>query len=252
MTIAGVSVCGAVSMRVAGVALLAASLSACAGANRFDGFAAPRAPTGPVYQTPPAQQGGFQPVGPAMGAPAGPAQVNSGPVTAQPLPPPGEQLPAAPPAPSTAGTTLPGATPTVAPDFSRSEPGPAPAGGLGEMPTISGGATRVVTLGERSQGGGRGPVSSRDGIVGGWTAREATGGACKVQLSSSPALDLYRASASGCANKDLQKVTAWDYRNGEVYLYQPGGAVAARMRVNDGSSISGAMARSGAGLTLSR
>jgi hypothetical protein len=89
-------------------------------------------------------------------------------------------------------------------------------------------------------------------VIGGWTAREANGTSCKVTLSSSPALDLYRASASACANKELQKVTGWDYRDGEVYLYQPGGAVAARMRVNDGSSLSGAIARSGAGLNLSR
>jgi hypothetical protein len=95
-------------------------------------------------------------------------------------------------------------------------------------------------------------VASRDGVIGGWTAREATGGTCRVQLSSSPALDLYRASAGSCQNKELQKVTAWDFRDGEVYLYQPGGAVAARLRVNDGGSMSGAVARSGAGLSLSR
>src|SRR3712207_7504094 len=47
-------------------------------------------------------------------------------------------------------------------------------------------------------------------------------------LSSTPALDLYRASASGCSNQDLSRVNAWDYRDGEVYLYQTGGAVAAR------------------------
>lgn len=111
----------------------------------------------------------------------------------------------------------------------------------------------MATLGERSTPSGRsGSVSSRDGVIGGWTAREATGGNCKVTLSSSPALDLYRASAANCTNKELQKVTAWDYRDGEVYLYQPGGAVAARMRVNDGSSLSGSIARSGAGLSMSR
>src|SRR3712207_7550977 len=37
-------------------------------------------------------------------------------------------------------------------------------------------------------------------------------------LSSTPALDLYRASASGCSNQDLSRVNAWDYRDGEVYL----------------------------------
>ncbi len=109
------------------------------------------------------------------------------------------------------------------------------------MATLGGGATT-----------GRGAVTSRDGVIGGWTAREATGGSCRVTLSSTPALDLYRANASGCANRDLQKVTAWDYRDGEVYLYQPGGSVAARMRVSDGSSLSGVIARSGANLSMNR
>ena len=110
----------------------------------------------------------------------------------------------------------------------------------------------MATLGEGAASGRSGPVRSRDGVIGNWTAREATGGSCRVQLSSSPTLDLYRANATGCANKDLQKVTAWDYREGEVYLYQPGGTVAARMRVNDGASLSGSIARSGAGLAMSR
>lgn len=93
--------------------------------------------------------------------------------------------------------------------------------------------------------------SGRSTMVGAWTARDAAGATCRVQLSSSPALDLYRASASGCANADLAKVTAWDYRDGEVYLYQPGGAVAARLRTG-GGALEGVLAKSGAPLTLAR
>jgi hypothetical protein len=89
-------------------------------------------------------------------------------------------------------------------------------------------------------------------MVGGWTAREATGGSCRIQLSSAPALDLYRASSSGCTNRDLQKITAWDYRDGEVYLYQQGGTVAARLRSGGSGSLDGAVTKSGAGLSLSR
>jgi hypothetical protein len=92
--------------------------------------------------------------------------------------------------------------------------------------------------------------SSRSASTGGWTARDANG-SCRVQLSSSPALDLYKASASGCANKDLARVTGWDFRDGEVYLYQPGGAVAARMR-STGGSLQGVLAKSGAPLTMTR
>jgi hypothetical protein len=91
---------------------------------------------------------------------------------------------------------------------------------------------------------------SRSAVVGGWTARDAAGN-CRVQLSSTPALDLYKASASGCANRDLARVTAWDFREGEVFLYQPGGAVAARLRPS-GGSMDGVLAKSGAPLTLSR
>jgi hypothetical protein len=93
--------------------------------------------------------------------------------------------------------------------------------------------------------------NSRSANVGAWTAREASGTSCRLQLSSAPALDLYKASASGCANKDLARVTGWDFRDGEVYLYQPGGAVAARLRSSSGS-LQGVLAKSGAPLTLSR
>ena len=77
--------------------------------------------------------------------------------------------------------------------------------------------------------------------------RSPAGSNCRVRA----ALDLYRASASGCANQDLSKVNAWDYRDGEVYLYQPGGAVAARLRGSSGA-LNGVLAKSGAPLTLAR
>jgi hypothetical protein len=91
----------------------------------------------------------------------------------------------------------------------------------------------------------------RSAMIGGWTARDATGGTCRVQLSSSPALDLYRASTSGCSNKDLARINAWDYRDGEVYLYQPGGAVTARLR-SGGDGMTGNLSKSGAPLSLTR
>ncbi|ACL61980.1 AprI/Inh family metalloprotease inhibitor [Methylobacterium nodulans] len=97
------------------------------------------------------------------------------------------------------------------------------------------------------------PVSSggRSAVVGGWTAKDATGASCRLTLASTPALDLYKATSSGCANKDLARVTAWDYRDGEVYLYQPGGTVAARLRPA-GGAMDGALSKSGAPLSLVR
>jgi len=93
--------------------------------------------------------------------------------------------------------------------------------------------------------------SGRSSVVGSWTAKDATGASCKVSLSSAPALDLYKASAAGCPNKDLAKVTAWDYRDGEVYLYQPGGTVTARLR-QGGGALDGALSKSGASLAMVR
>ena len=47
-------------------------------------------------------------------------------------------------------------------------------------------------------------------------------------------------------------MTAWDYRSGEVYLYQQGGTVVARLRASDGGAMSGAVTKSGAALSMSR
>jgi hypothetical protein len=147
----------------------------------------------------------------------------SGTVTAAPLaPPPGVAAsPDAPPPPG-AQAALPPSSPTVIPEPVTPPPPPPP----------------VVT-------------SGRAAVVGTWDARDATGASCKVTLSSAPALDLYKASAAGCPNKDLARVSAWDFRDGEVYLYQPGGSVAARLR-QGGVGLDGALTKSGAALALNR
>jgi hypothetical protein len=142
----------------------------------------------------------------------------SGPISSEPLPPP---------------PGVPGSGPVVAdvpvlPSPAPVEPLP-PASAPPQMASIA---------------------PSRSSVVGSWTAQEASG-SCRVQLSSAPALDLYRASAAGCANRDLGRVSAWDFRDGEVYLYQPGGAVAARLRPA-GGSLAGVLAKSGAPLSLTR
>jgi hypothetical protein len=218
-----------------GLALL---LGACANADRFTGQSIGSRPIGTAAE---AQQ-------PAL--PSAPPVATSR-VESQELPPPG----------GVAASPQSGGLPPPADPFFQSSPPvvpttPPPAPRSIETPTLQGGNREIATLGGGGTSGGtstgRGPVSSRDGVVGGWTAREATGGSCRVTLSSTPALDLYRANASGCANRDLQKVTAWDYRDGEVYLYQPGGSVAARLRVSDGSSLGGVIARSGAGISMTR
>ncbi|NBJ10371.1 AprI/Inh family metalloprotease inhibitor [Microvirga arsenatis] len=148
--------------------------------------------------------------------------VPSGAIEAAPLPPvAGAPLASDPMAPPAGGTDLAGLPPAPPPPMvSAPAPAAAPA------------------------------PASRTAMVGNWSA-QTSGGTCRIQLSSAPALDLYRASASGCSNQDLSKVNAWDYRDGEVYLYQTGGAVAARLR-GSSASLSGVLAKSGAPLSLSR
>jgi hypothetical protein len=168
------------------------------------------------------------------------------PVAAAPMPEPVEPVPSGPvmaePLPPLEG---PGA---VGPIGSAPLPGGIASPGMGnDIAALPPGSQQPMT-----------PIrpavpapSGRSALVGGWTAREASGATCRVQLSSSPALDLYRASSSGCGNKDLSKITAWDYRDGEVFLYQPGGSVAARLRGGPGSQ-SGVLTKSGAPLSLSK
>lgn len=210
------------------------SLTACAGSQRFSGPVA----SAPSYSQP---------------LPAAPA-ISSAPVTSEPLPPPGG-YPAAPPQ-SAGGALPPPQDPyyTPAPGMPSAQPPLAGQPGVSPPPaTPAPGSNQVAGLGP---GPSASPPSSsrpagRDGMIGGWTAWEATGGTCRVVLSSTPTLDLYRASTSGCANRDLQKISAWDYRDGEVYLYQQGGTVAARLR-SSGGSLDGAVTKSGASLSLNR
>jgi hypothetical protein len=92
--------------------------------------------------------------------------------------------------------------------------------------------------------------TSRTALTGKWSIREAGSAGCKVMLSGSPSLDLYKASTSGCNGSDMRSVNRWDVRNGEVYLYSRGNVVA-RFKGN-GSALQGALSKSGAPLVLSR
>ncbi len=93
---------------------------------------------------------------------------------------------------------------------------------------------------------------TRTGVTGNWSVAEAAGGKCRATLSSAPALDLYKASTSGCNSKELQRVTAWELRGNEIYLYESGGAVAARLQQSGNNTFNGADAKSGAPITLSK
>ena len=132
----------------------------------------------------------------------------------------------------------------------------APLDGTGrfeELPTIGGGPIADVPGVDRQAAIAPAAPSrpSRTNFVGSWRATEAGGSSCRVTLSSTPVLDLYRATTSGCSNQELSRVNTWDLRGNEIYLYQQGGAVAARLQATPGT-MTGVIARSGAPVTMSR
>lgn len=214
------------------------TLAACAGSQRFGGPGpGPAVSRAPNYGEPALQS-----------APP----ISSAPVTSEPLPPPGGYPIASAPPVGGQGALPPPGDPYYGPSVGQPAAAPPPVAPAPEAQGLRGSAGNQTANAGTGTGSSRGSVSSRDGVVGNWTAREATGGSCKIQLSSAPTLDLSRASANGCANRDLQKVNAWDYRDGEVYLYQSGGSVVARLRVGDGGAMNGAVTKSGAALSLNR
>lgn len=170
------------------------------------------------------------PSGPYSAPPSATGPVGSGPIMAEPLPPPGSP-------PSDYGSTAPGVV--------------SGGGIIDESPATAGSQTVIASRPTETPGLRPAAPAGRMAAVGNWRLRDATGSTCRVNLSSAPALDLYKASASGCTNRDLGRITAWDNRDGEIYLYQPGGTVAARLRPG-GSGYEGALTKSGATIAMER
>jgi Protease inhibitor Inh len=93
---------------------------------------------------------------------------------------------------------------------------------------------------------------SRTALIGNWSVSEANGVRCKITLSSAPKLDLYGAVTTGCQNKELQRINAWELAGSEVILYEPGGGVIARLRGAGGQNYAGATAKSGAPINMTK
>lgn len=74
-------------------------------------------------------------------------------------------------------------------------------------------------------------------LTGNWIAQEEEGSSCRLQLTSVPALDLFKASTSRCSSPPLQNVNSWSHRDGQIILYARGSVVARLMA--DGSSFQG-------------
>lgn len=217
-------------VKMISVAAIGLTAGACAGSSRFDGGRFPTFGPSPLVKENPAYPPvpSAPPVG--QGIPRGPSATS--------LPPPvypgssGPVAPDAPPPPSSGNVTV-----------SELPPPNAPAGRTSPPFESTPGAPPPDRIVEPRP-------SARTGSspVGTWTARDGTGATCKMTLSSSPALDLNKASAAGCANKDLQRVNAWKQDGGEIYLYAAG-TVVARMPAG---SMNGVITRSGAPVMLSR
>ncbi|MFC4173055.1 AprI/Inh family metalloprotease inhibitor [Microvirga sp. GCM10011540] len=93
------------------------------------------------------------------------------------------------------------------------------------------------------------PVKSTKPRTGNWTV-EADGSSCRLQLSSAPTLDLYKASTTRCTSKILQGVNAWSARDGEIVLYSHG-TVVAQLK-GDETSYFGILESSGKAIKLTR
>ncbi len=189
------------------------------------------------------------------------------PVTSQPLPPPPPRFsPSAPIAVSNAGSGSAGAS-----DLSSSGGLSAPltggvsapaAGGLtpntdfkGASDVKSAAITPSAPVKVRPQAPTANDTApekpSQSRLTGGWSVAQGSGSKCRLTLSNSPALDLYKAQTTGCST-GLTKVNAWELRGDEIYLYEQGGAVAARLKQSGNSSFNGSTAKSGAPVSISK
>jgi hypothetical protein len=217
-------------LRVTGLTVAAALMAGCQGSGRFTDFGGSPQPQAAAPSRPP-------PLQPAPTAPVQSAPLP--PIASQNLPPPASGLPPI-------GSTVPIETP----DGGSPRPSVRPQSPID--PPADPPPARPPQVAARPEPAPPAPApTTRTSVTGNWTAREAAGGSCRVTLSSVPTLDLYKASTSGCQSRELKGVNAWELRGEEVYLYESGGGVAARLR-KAGSGFEGSASRTGAQVTLSK
>jgi hypothetical protein len=187
-------------------------------------------------------------------------------VTSQPLPPPAPRF-----APSVAPVApLPSAVaaPAIAPVIPQPTGLDAPliggvvapvAGGLTPVPQTKLAsvtpaavkAQKIMPVQSAPQESVAPEKPSQSRLTGGWSVAQGSGSKCRLTLSNSPALDLYKAQTTGCGT-GLTKVNAWELRGDEIYLYEQGGGVAARLKQTGNSSFNGSTAKSGAPMSISK
>ncbi|MBJ6123927.1 AprI/Inh family metalloprotease inhibitor [Microvirga splendida] len=93
------------------------------------------------------------------------------------------------------------------------------------------------------------PPQRASSYAGSWKASVGSA-SCRIQLSSVPSLDLYKASAQGCSSNALRTVNGWSLRDGQVILFSRG-QVITRLSGAE-AALSGTLNGSEAELTMTR
>lgn len=93
------------------------------------------------------------------------------------------------------------------------------------------------------------PPQRASSYAGSWKA-DVGGSSCKVQLSSIPSLDLYKASTQGCAEEVLRGVNGWTFRENQVVLFSRGQLVARLSGAE--AALEGSLNGSGSEIRMSR
>jgi hypothetical protein len=130
-------------------------------------------------------------------------------------------------------------------EAAASVPRPAPVEAMESEPPVAGRFAAKQEPSAPPQMQGR----SFTALTGQWTAQEGDR-SCRLQLSSTPALDLYKASASGCSSDALQNVNSWAHRDRTIVLYARG-RVVSRL-TDDGGSFTGMLEGTKTQIRISR
>lgn len=93
------------------------------------------------------------------------------------------------------------------------------------------------------------PPQRPSSYAGMWKASVGSA-SCRIQLSSVPSLDLYKASAKGCSSDALKTVNGWSIRDNQVILFSRG-QVVARLSGAE-AALSGRLNGSEAEMTMTR
>jgi len=93
------------------------------------------------------------------------------------------------------------------------------------------------------------PPQRPSSYAGTWKASVGSA-SCRIQLSSIPSLDLYKASAQGCSSVALKAVNGWSIRDDQVILFSRG-QVVARLSGAE-AALSGRLSGSDTEMTMTR